>query len=177
MASNVTLDMIHNISLFRDLSLKEKRSIVPTIVRKKFQKDEIISTAGESCQEIFFVLSGRVKIFRASLNGREQILEILGSGDTCACNPGAAQWSCSSSAQAMTDCELGILSRNQYVQLVKINSTLAQALTRIFAQRLCRMSSLVEEVSLDAPDKRLIKFLLNMSESAPGITFTHEEIA
>lgn len=124
-----------------------------------------------------FVLSGRVKIFRTSLNGREQILEVLGSGDTCACNPGATQWSCSASAQAMSDCELGILSRNQYVQLVKSNSTLSQALTRIFAQRLCRMSSLVEEVSLDAPDKRLIKFLLTISETTSRISFTHEEIA
>ncbi len=177
MSSRITPDMIQNISLFRDLSLKEKQAIAPTIIRKIFEKNKVISTAGESCREIFFVLSGRVKIFRTSLNGREQILEILGSGDTCACNPGATQWSCSSSAQAMSDCELGIVSRSQYVQMVKSNSTLAQALTRIFAQRLCRMSSLVEEVSLDAPEKRLIKFLLNMSESVPGISFTHEEIA
>ena len=87
MSSCVTLDTIQGISLFRDLSFKEKKAVIPTIVRKKFAKDEVISIAGEPCQEVFFVLSGRVKIFRTSLNGREQILEVLESGDTCAWNP------------------------------------------------------------------------------------------
>jgi len=183
----VDVDRIKDVFLFGELTFKERQAIAKKIIMRAYEKNEIIFTAGEACQNIVIVLSGRIKIFRSSPLGQEQILETLGSGDTCACNPGVKNWPCSSSAQAMTFSEVGFLGRNDYVELVQNNSGLARSLNKIFARRLCRFSALIEEVSLDEPQKRLIKFILNMTEPAEGhaqtnpcpcvISFTHEEIA
>ena len=127
-----------------------------------------------------------MKVFRTSSNGREQILEILEGGDSCACNPGQANWCCSSSAIAVTDCKVWYLSRDDYVSLVKNNSKVTQSLNKLFAERLCRFSTLIEEVSLDDAKKRVVKFLLDMLKDNPlqegkkdiiEINFTREEIA
>ena len=175
-----------DIFLFQDLSLKEHSVIGKCLKEATFEKGEIIFSEGMTCERIFIVQSGRVKIFRLSSAGREQILEVLGPGDTCACNPGQACWSCSSSAQALTDCSVWILSRFNYVQMVKNNSRMANTLNRIFAERLNRFSSLIEMISLDDPKKRLIKFAFDMmsrkecqcaKENCICLMTTQEEIA
>src|SRR3989338_5939761 len=154
---------LNDIVLFRDLPTEEKNAIGKRLREETFKKGEILFSEGTVCERILIVQSGRVKIFRLSSLGLEQILEVLGSGDTCACNPGQAHWSCSSSAQALTDCTVWTLSRFNYIQIVKSNSRLAHTLNRIFAERLCRFSSLIETVSMDDPRKRLIKFILELA--------------
>lgn len=184
-ADNKTIQL-KDISIFQDLSLQERNVTGKCLKETAFKKGEILFSEGMACERVFIVQSGRIKIFRLSSAGREQILEVLGPGDTCACNPGQVHWSCSASAQALTDCSVWILSRFNYVQMVKSNSRMAHTLNRIFAERLCRFSSLIEKVSLDAPRKRLIKFILEMAnrqecqcgrENCICVTMTQEEVA
>lgn len=148
---------------------------------------------GAACERVFIVQSGRVKLYRTSSSGREQILEMLGPGETCACNPGSLVWNCSTSAEAVTASTVWFLSRDDYVRMVQTNSKLSHALNQLFADRLRCFSSLIEEVSLKDVKKRLIKFLLDMlaeraakakktssggkKEETLYVPFTREEIA
>ena len=70
--------------------------------------------------------------------------------------------------------------------LVQTNSKLTHALNKLFAQKLLRFSTLIEEVSLNDAKKRLVKFLLDMHNNSVAkvekdnillIPFTREEIA
>ncbi len=177
---------IENIPFFQGLSKEELLSVKECLKEKTFDKGESLFFEGRSCERVFFVKSGRVKLYRTSSSGREQILETLGPGDTCACNPGSLSWSCSASAEAMTSCTVWFLSRNHYVRLVQTNAKLSRSLNRLFAARLQCFSSLIEEVSLKDSKKRLIKFLLDMLKEDAGersqadvllIPFTREELA
>ena len=177
---------IENIPFFQDLSKEELAGVKHCLREKTFDKGATLFFEGKSCERVFFVKSGRVKLYRTSSSGREQILETLGPGDTCACNPGFANLSCSSSAEAMTPCTVWFLSRDHYVKMVQTNSKLSYALNRLFAKRLQCFSSLIEEVSLKDSKKRLIKFLLDMLKESAGehpsegvllIPFTREELA
>ena len=175
-----------DVGLFQGLSPSEFVSVKSCLREKSFDKGEILFYEGKGCERIFIVQSGRVKIFRTASSGREQILEVLGPGDSCACNPGIAAWCCSTSAQALMPCRVWFLSRDDYVRLVKTNSKLSHALNRLFAERLSRFSGLIEEVSLNDAKKRLVKFLLDMhnerrakdeNDDTLPIPFTREEIA
>ena len=172
--------------MFRGLSETELNAIRKCLHEKTFDKGELLFFEGKSCERVFIVRSGRVKLDRTSAAGREQILETLSAGDTCACNPGAVIWSCSTTAEALTPCSVWFLSREDYIRMVQTNSKLSQSLNRVFAERLQCFSSLIEEVSLKDSKKRLIKFLLDMlsqkkaSDSSKHlllIPFTREEIA
>ena len=153
---------LRDVGLFQGLSLAELVVVKKCLREKFFEKGDILFYEGKQCERIFIVQSGRVKVSRTASSGREHILEILGAGDSCACNPGQTMWSCSSSAEALTDCSVWFLSRDDYIRLVKTNSHVSQTLNRLFAERLCKFSSLIEEVSLNDAKKRLIKFLLDM---------------
>jgi len=177
---------INDIPLFKELSPKELSSLKGFLREENFKKGMILFEQAQDCERIVIVKSGRIKLFRLSSSGQEQILEVLLPGDTCACNPGNMTWSCSASAQALSDCVVWTLTRRRYAEMVKNNSHLMQTLTDIFAKRLCKFCSLIEQVSLESPRRRVVKFLLDMLDSQERgshrelciyLSFTHEEIA
>lgn len=169
--------------MFQGLAKGELQDIKSRLKEKSFEKGEILFHEGRLCERVFIVQSGRVKLYRTASSGREQILETLGAGDTCACNPGSSVWDCSTTAEALTACSVWYLSREEYVRMVDSIPKISQALSRLFADRLKSLSCLVEEVSLKDVRKRLIRFLLDMltEKKGPGetlfIPFTREEIA
>ncbi len=173
---------IKDIPFFQGLSENELEAVKQCLREKSFEKGESLFLEGSVCERVFFVKSGRVKLTRTASSGREQILETLGPGDTCACNPGSTAWHCASTAVALTYCSAWFLSRENYVRLVQTNAKLSQALNRLFAERLQCFSALIEEVSLKDSKKRLIKFLLDMLTENKGddllaLPFTREELA
>ncbi len=177
---------IKDIPFFHDLTPPQQEAIRRCLIEKSFQKGEILHSEGNSCTRLFFVRSGRVKIYRTSSAGKEQIFEILGPGDTCACNPGEVSWLCGSTAEAVDSSTVWFLSREQYIKMVRENSTLMHALNELFAKRLQCFGNIIEEVALKDTKKRLIKFLLDMlkdKKKNPGnqnvlfINSTREEIS
>ena len=178
---------LNNIPLFKGLSPAEQADIRKCLRERKFEKGEVLFLEGKACERIFIILEGRVKLYRMASSGKEQVLETLSAGDTCACNPGSCAWSCSSTAQAMSATTVWFLPREQYVRLVERHAKLANGLNQLLATRLKKFSSLIEEVSLKDVRKRLIKFLLDMQTSSPvslngsestiQLLFTREEVA
>ena len=174
--------LLKNISLFQGLSEAELKEIKNCLRERSFQKGDILFHEGECCDRIFIVQTGAIKLYRTSSSGREQILETLEKGDTCACNPGSSSWNCSTSAEAMTFSRVWFLSRADYIRMVRTHSKISYALNRLFAERLSRFSVLIEEVSLKDARKRLIRFLLDMHNQnaktdSIHISFTREELA
>ena len=183
MLDQVSTIPLKDVPLFKDLSIRQLTSLTPYLKEKNFEKGEVLFFEGESCERVLIVQSGRVKIFRTAASGKEQILEVLEKGDTCACNPAAKTWSCFASAQALTPVKVWIIARDQYVRMFQNDSTLMHKLSQIFAHRMCHFCELIEELSLDTPDRRLAKFILDMVGNGKGtsgkdsISFTHEEIS
>ena len=177
-----TIANIKDIPFFKGLTDSELSIIRECFREKGFDKGETLFIEGNECSKVFFVRSGRVKLCRISSSGREQILETLGPGDTCACNPGSKVWNCSTTAVALSSGSVWFLARDRYTRLVQDNAKLSQALNRLFAERLQCFTSLIEDISLKDSRKRLIKFILDMLAEADGkstliLAFTREELA
>jgi CRP-like cAMP-binding protein len=153
---------IKDIPFFHDLSPAHLGAVRKCLTEKSFKKGDVIHNEGDSCSRIFFVRAGRIKVGRTSSAGKEQIFEVLGPGDTCACNPTSLNWSCPSSAEAAEDSQVWFLSRESYIKMVNENSTLMHALNALFAKRLQCFANIIEEVAMKDTKKRLIKFLLDM---------------
>ena len=175
---------IKDIPLFKALSEQALAALAPCLREKSFSKGQTLFLEGASCEKIFFVKSGRIKTYRMGISGKEQTLQTLGPGDTCACNPGTTAWNCTSTAEAVADSTVWFLSKEHYVRLLATDAKLAHSLNRLFAERLRCFGSLIEEISLKSSDKRLVKFLLDMQEKNTGsaknvlsVPFTREELA
>lgn len=180
---NITLK---DVKLFEKLTSADLQTVEGFLSEHFFDRGETLFVEKNDCDRILIVRSGNVKLYRLSDSGKEQILDVLKPGETCVCNPGSTEWQCAVSAQAMTPTNVWVLMKKHYVQLVKLYPSIAHSLNQIFADRLCRFCSLVEQVSITDSRKRLIKFILdNTDEMDPkykeinylSIKYTHEEIA
>lgn len=180
--------LLKSIPLFAGLSESDLEALTPCLHEKNFAKGEMLFMAGASCERVFIVQSGNVKVFRTSAEtGREQVLETLGPGQTCACHTGEDEdLDCSSSGEALTDCRVLYLSTPDFVRLTQSKPEIAKALNRIFSGRLRCLANLVEGVALMDVRSRLIRFLLDWpekkgaakkGESVLELTLTREEIA
>ena len=74
------LNIISTIPLFNGLPEDQIVAIKKIAVEKKINKGEIIFSEGDEGNGFFVVADGRVKVFKVSTEGKEQILHIFGSG-------------------------------------------------------------------------------------------------
>ena len=134
----------------------------------------------------FLCQIGLDKMYRTSASGTVQSLEVLGPGETCTCNPGARNWTCALTGQALMRCTVWFLAREDYVRLIQYNPRLSHLLNHLFAERLQRSSSTIAELSSEDSRKRLGRLLLDLlaksggKDSAKGVIsvpLTREELA
>ena len=178
--------LIDNVSLFKDLCSTEIREIKKRLLIKRFKKNEVILREGELCQNIFIVKSGRIKIYRVSKDGKEQILDILEPGDHCACHPATPNWCCGGFAEVMIESVVWILSRRHFSEILNQNPQIALKLSKILGMRLKNYASMIENISLEDVKQRLIRFLVKQAhqkgiKTSNGIFFnlpmTRSELA
>ena len=177
---------LEEIPFFREVSEEDLSSIKECLAEKTFAKGELLFVEGNACEATFFVKSGWIKMYRTSASGTVQSLEVLGPGETCTCNPGARNWTCGLTGQALTHCTVWFLAKEDYVRLIHTNSKLSHLLNRVFAERLQQASSSIAELSSEDSKKRLAHLLLELlaksgrKDSAKGvisIPLTREELA
>ena len=67
-------DILKKIPLFKDLNNAELAKLSSIVVTKKYVKGQIIFHEGERGEAMFFVNSGKVKIYKTSPDGREHTI-------------------------------------------------------------------------------------------------------
>ena len=178
--------LLEELPFFRELSDKDLSSVKKCLAEKTFAKGELLFVEGNACEATFFVKSGWIKMYRTTPAGTVQILETLGPGESCTCNPGAFNWTCGLTGQALTRCTVWFLAKEDYVRLVHANPRLSHLLNRLLAERLQRANSLISELSSEDSRKRLARLLLDLlaksgskaSEKAVlPVPLTREELA
>lgn len=70
--------------LFASLSGSELQALAARTSRKRFQKGELLFAEGDPCTGLFLVASGKIRIFKLSSSGREQVLAVEGPGSSFA---------------------------------------------------------------------------------------------
>jgi CRP/FNR family cyclic AMP-dependent transcriptional regulator len=69
------------ISLFQKLAPAELSRLEPIASRETFAADTVIFFEGDTSDSMYGIVSGSVKVYRASDDGEERIVDILGAGD------------------------------------------------------------------------------------------------
>ena len=161
-------DQIAAIPLFQGLSRGEYEDLAMIVVDQVIRKGQTIFEEGEEGSGFYVVLSGRVKIFKLSLDGKEQILHILTTGEPFGEVPVFAGEKFPAHAQAMEDSRVFFFPRPAFVDLVKKNPSLALNMLAVLSRRLRKFSSLIEDLSLKEVPGRLAAYLLYLAEGKKG---------
>ncbi|MFQ5353662.1 MAG: Crp/Fnr family transcriptional regulator [Thermodesulfobacteriota bacterium] len=115
-------------ALFTDLSEGQLDSFKDVIVFSTFGKRDVIFLEGDMVEGLYVLRTGRVKLLRGSLKGKEQIIKILGPGDILGFEVFYGAHAFTNTAIAMEDCELCYISRNDFFSIIERDSGLARKL-------------------------------------------------
>jgi CRP/FNR family cyclic AMP-dependent transcriptional regulator len=125
-----------------------------------------IFAKGSAGQSMMAVLRGTVKMSSVSPEGKEIVFNIMHPGDCfgeIALLDGEER---SADAIAMTDCELLVLNRRDFMPILENRADICLILLRILCQRVRQTSEQVEDVLFRHLESRIAKALLHLAESA-----------
>jgi len=134
------------------------------LVQRRFQAGELIFSEGDPCTGLYVVQSGNVRIFKSSVGGREQVLTIDGPGSSIAELPVFDGGNYPASAQAVTDCSLFFVSRQDFQNLCLQYPQVALKVLRVVGGRLRRLVGIIEELSFTTVRHRLIALLIRLAK-------------
>ena len=174
-----TVQALRRIPLLADLSDDALARVADVAHARTYEPGEVIILEGDPCRAAYLIARGRVRVYRLSPSGREQVLASLGPGQTFNTVPPFQPDGVNHAAvEALTTVTVYVVSSADLRRLVSESPELALALLRDFAGRLDHLTNLVEDLSLRTVRGRLARFLLeNANEKEAVRRWTQDEIA
>jgi len=165
------MKLIHQIAripLFQGLDRKHYDELAMIVTDQGFQKGESIFAEEDEGTGFYVVISGRVKIFKLSPEGKEQILHIFGPGEPFGEVAVFTGRRFPASAEALEETRAFFFARKEFMDLIRRDPSLALNMLAVLSHRLRRFSGLIENLSLKEVPGRLAAYLLYFQEEKKG---------
>jgi CRP/FNR family transcriptional regulator len=172
--------------LFAALDESELGSLAARCGIRAYAAGEVLFSEGEPCKGLYIVVSGRIRIFKTSVNGREQVLAVEGPGASVAELPVFDGGPYPASASALDRTEALFVSRADLRAICLEKPEVSLKMLEVVGERLRRLVGIIEELSFTTVRHRLISWLLRQANAqghtgARGTVFSlnasHQELA
>lgn len=175
----VSLEFLKSIPYFSELSIAQLEPIRKIVFEKSLDRAEMVEPEGEPAENLYFVASGVVKLFKISTGGKEQILSIARPGESFndvsvfdgGPNPAGAR--------AMGPVVLYGIRKEDMRVILRDNPKVVLNVIKVLAKRIRHLVSLVEDLSFRHVISRVAKILLENhgGEKGDGPRLTQQEMA
>ncbi len=183
----VTPEKLKSIQLFSSLDTDDIMELKDILKIKNFKKNEVILFEEDTNEYMYAILSGRVKVYRSTEDGKEIILAVHREGDFFGEMSLIDRKTSPATVVALTDSVIALLSREDFFSLIRNHPALLEQLLLILCGRLRDSWQKMEMLNFKNAAQR-VKILLLMlmrdhGEEQPSgdvlldIKLTHQDIA
>lgn len=178
--------IIASVPLFAGLSEEDQAKLTELMSEETLRRGESLFHEGDSGDNLFIIVDGKIKLGHASDDGRENLIAILGPreiiGELSLFDLGKR----STSATAVAPTTLLSLSHEDLMGFIDTNPDMAKHMLRQLAQRLRRTNELMADLVFADVPGRVAKALLDLASrfgerTQKGVYVAHdltqEEIA
>jgi CRP/FNR family cyclic AMP-dependent transcriptional regulator len=178
--------VLEKTALLSSLSPPELQMLAARSVRKLFSTGELLFSEGEPCNGLHIIARGKVRLFKTSVNGREQVLSVNLAGEFVAEIPVFDGGPYPASAVALEETEIVFISRRDFNAYCLEHPEVPLKVLTVVGARLRNLVGIIEELSFTTIRQRLISTLLKLAQSegrktTRGIGFqlpaSHQELA
>ena len=154
-------------ALFSGLAPKELAVVEQAGRQQHVDAGSFVFMEGDPADRFFLVLSGKVKIFKTAVDGKEQILLLAGPGEPFGEAALFSGRQFPASAQAVADSMVISFPRENFLGLIRQHPVLALNMIAGLSMRLHHLTHLVQQLSLEDISTRLAGYLLDRLSSSP----------
>ena len=160
--SKCTEFCLNKVSIFKNLENSQKIDILKKIEHKKFKKGDVIFNEGDDSKSLFFISYGRMKLYKYTTDGKEQIISILSEGDFYGELDILKKSQYRVNASAITDCKICTITSRDFKELMTTRPELALAVIESLTERLTDAESLVRSLATNDIDARIAYLLSSL---------------
>jgi CRP/FNR family transcriptional regulator len=151
--------------IFGGLDETERQMVARRARRKHYAAGELLFQEGDRCTGLHIVAEGRVRIYKSSPSGREQVLAIEGPGSTVAELPVFDGGNYPASAIALEATEIVFLPREEFRAFCLERPEVALKVLSAVGARLRKLVELIEELSFTTVRQRLAGTLVRLAKT------------
>lgn len=175
----VQIEFLKSLPYFSQLDAEYIEDVKKLIFEKTAARGETIALEDDPAEALYFVVSGAVKVYKTSSEGKEQILYVVRPGESFNDVPIFDVQSNPATAEAMGPVVLYGITRSNIETLLRDHPGIAMSVIKVLAERVRHLLSLVEDLSFRHVMGRVAKILLEYAsdESSQRPRLTQQEMA
>ena len=172
---------LEQLPFWPSLSERERDMVRRSAVLRRYEKGALIHDGGNECLGMLLLLSGEIRTYLLSDEGREVTLYRLYAGDVCVLSASCviSQITFDTQIRAQQETEVLIIPASIVAALTEQNLSVRCFLYELATQRFSDVMWAMQQILFKGLDRRLAGFLLDEAERTGSSTvrMTHEQIA
>jgi len=158
------------VPIFNHLESEQMEEIMSTVQSHSYKKGEIIYHAGEESDSLYIVNNGKIRIYRLSEAGKEQLVRILKTGDFTGELALFQNGVHESFAEAIVDTEVCIIKRADLQEFLLKYPSISLKILSEFSNRLEQSEKQTTRFATEKVETRIALFLAECIENNEGLT-------
>lgn len=176
------IEFLRAIPLFEKIGDEDLAALAGVIIERRFQKNVTIVEEGLSGDYMYVICEGRVKVTKASEDGREKILDILEAGSFFGDMALFDRAPRSASVKTLEPSRLLALSRRDVLGVMQRSADFSLAIIQVLIQRLRETGEQASAMSFQGVKARAKGLLTRVAEPQDDgrcltPSLTHQQIA
>lgn len=172
-------DVLKRAPLFTGLDAEAAGALAEAMTTVDLRRGATLFREGDAGNQLFVVVSGKIKLGRSGSGGRENLLAVLGPGqmfgELSVFDPGPR----STTATAVTPCQLRVLEHSDLSTWLAKHPEVGYGLLGQLAKRLRRTNEVVADLVFSDVPGRVAKALLDLADrfgepQAGGLLVNHD---
>lgn len=159
------LSILKKMLMFRDLSDESLRKVDNIWHESTYKKGKIIFVEGEPGYAFYFVISGKVKVYKTSNDGKEHIIHIFGDGYVFGEVTIYDKTEYPATAEVLENSRIGMIKIDDLEALIKEDTSLALELVKVLCRRLIMASVEIRNLAFKDAAQRTAIALLKLSQT------------
>ena len=153
------------VPLFSGLDDRQIQVLTQRAIVRQVEPGAWLFTEGETCQGLYVIFSGALKIFKQSAQGREQVLAVERAGGVVAELPVFDGGPYPASCEPVEPSVLLFISKQDFLRSCREDPELALKVLTSVGARLRRLVSIIEDLSFLTVRRRLAALLLEVART------------
>lgn len=155
--------------IFSVLDNEQLGEVMNLIIRRRYKKGQIIFFEGDVSDKFYIINKGKIKIYKYTKEGKEQILYILSEGDFLGYLSLLKKGKFDFNAEALEDVSVCLLTKDDFDNIVKKTPEISLRILENLHDRLVSLENLVQTLSTKDIEARIAGLLISFAKDFGSI--------